>query len=221
MYSISEVKSLLEKDSIESIEMLVELLNNSANIEETFERWSEFSIDEKLKLCKVMEKVQSIPILAAKIAKAEDDLKVKASLVKILYKVGDEAVIEILAEFLKHPDRRIRANAVEALGIMNSRKIKDLLMPYLEDPDNRVRANTAVALWKFPEIREKVKQAFEEMLRNENKWMKASAFYAFGEIGIREFLEQLVNDLYNSDEDLAKNAFLALVSYSEKVEEEL
>ena len=219
MSVIQEIKKLLENFNLENQEILAEILSVEENMRKLLENWSHFSSDEKIQLCTIFERVESLPIEVADLAKEEEDLKVKASLVKSLYRVKDETVIEKLAEFLKHEDRRVRANAVEALGIIHSHKVKELLLPYLDDPDNRVRANTAVALWKYPEIREEVKKTFEEMLKDSNKWMKASAFYAFGEIGIREFLEQLMQDLYNHDEDLAKNAFLALISYSEKYSE--
>ncbi|MCK9224345.1 MAG: HEAT repeat domain-containing protein, partial [Candidatus Muirbacterium halophilum] len=91
-----------------------------------------------------------------------------------------------------------------------------LLLPVMEtEKDNRVLANTAIALWQFEEIREKVKETFSKMIKNDEKWMRASALYAFGETQIEDFLHYLLSSLEDEDEDVCRNAIIALVGYSE------
>lgn len=129
---------------------------------------------------------------------------------------GGMHTIPIIARSLLSKDKRIRANAVEALGKIGGDGVKDLLLPYLKDSSNRVKANTAIALWEFNELRSVIRKAFDEMIVDRDKWMKASAFYAFGELKADEFVQILLNSIDDSDEDVCRNAFLALVSYAEQ-----
>lgn len=134
----------------------------------------------------------------------------------MLGKYGNVHTIPVIARSLLSEDKRIRANAVEAIGNIGGGQVKELLLPYLKDSSNRVKANTAIALWEFNELRSVVKKAFDEMIVDRDKWMKASAFYAFGEIKADEFVQILLNSIDDSDEDICKNAFLALVGYAEQ-----
>lgn len=134
----------------------------------------------------------------------------------LIGKIGNLHAIPIIARSLMSADKRVRANTVEALGKIGGAQVKELLLPYLNDSNNRVKANTAIALWEFDELRAKIKKVFDKMVNDPNKWMKASAFYAFGEIKAGEFLQILVDSLEDNDEDICRNAFLALVGYAEK-----
>jgi HEAT repeat protein len=143
------------------------------------------------------------------------DSKLKASWVKsvpLKYKPG---FIPFIAKFLRDDDNRVRANTVEALSIFGSEKLKEILLPMIKDPDNRTKSNTLIALWKYEELREYIKKTFAEMLSDESRWMRASAFYAFGEIGLEEFTDECIKALNDKDEIIAKNAILALISYAE------
>jgi len=134
----------------------------------------------------------------------------------LIGKIGNLHAIPIIARSLMSTDKRVRANAIEALGKIGGSQVKELLLPYLNDSNNRVKANTAIALWEYDDLRAKIKKIFDKMVNDPNKWMKASAFYAFGEIKAGEFLQILVNSLDDNDEDVCRNAFLALVGYAEK-----
>lgn len=146
----------------------------------------------------------------------ESDARLRASLVMLLGRTGSHRDIPALARALRDPDRRVRANAVEALSEVGGREVIKLLVPLLRDGNNRVRANTARALWKFDDMRDLVREAFEEMLADSSKWMRASAFYTFGEIGVMEFFQSLLDSIDEEDEDIARNAVVALVGYAEK-----
>lgn len=123
-----------------------------------------------------------------------------------------------IAPYLKDEDKRVRANAVEAISaISSSERARDLLIPYLRDKDNRVKANTALALWKYEDLREFICGIFDDMCLDQSKWMRASAYYAFGEIGMEEFLNKLIEALEDKDSDACKTAVIALVSYCEKI----
>lgn len=146
----------------------------------------------------------------------EADSNMLSVWLSVLGRLGNMHTIPVIAKALLSNDKRVRANAVEALGKIGGEQVKELLVPYLKDSSNRVKANTAIALWEYGELREAVRQAFNEMVRDKDKWMKASAFYAFGEIKAEEFLQTLIGSLDDNDEDVCRNAFLALVSYAEQ-----
>ncbi|PLX19754.1 MAG: hypothetical protein C0601_00900 [Candidatus Muiribacterium halophilum] len=145
----------------------------------------------------------------------EDDF-VKANIIKLIGEIANEDYIPRLSKFLKDEDRRIRANAVEALSKIGDRRIVDLLEPLVkEEQDNRVLANTAIALSKFEDKKEVVNDIFKKMINDPEKWMRASALYAFGETGFSEFYEFLLSSITSEDEDICRNAILALIGYSE------
>lgn len=168
------------------------------------------------KLFSFSEKDEKFIEFSFRLLDEEEEDFLKANIITAIGNMADVKDIPRLAKFLKHPERRIRANAVEALSKIGDRDIIDLLLPVIEnEKDNRVLANTAIALWKFEDIREKVKKTFKKMIKDEEKWMRASALYAFGETQIEDFIHYLLSSLEDEDEDICRNAIIALVGYSE------
>lgn len=156
-------------------------------------------------------------IAVRKFLESNPDPVVLASYISALKGIHDVALIPLLANFLASPDKRIRANTVETLSeISSSEDVRVLLFPFLQDQDNRVKANTALALWKYEELRGYIREIFDSMTRDERKWMRASAYYAFGEIGLMEFTNRLLDGLDDRDEDACKTAVVALIGYCER-----
>ena len=149
----------------------------------------------------------------------EDDARLRASLVTLIGRCGGHRDIPMLAKALHDRDKRVRANAVESLAQIGGRDIIRFLVPLLRDSNNRVRANTARALWEFDDQRDLVREAFEGMVGDASKWMRASALYAFGEMGVMDFFHHLLQSIDEEDEDVARNAVVALVGYAEKHDE--
>lgn len=184
-----------------------------------FDRYDELTAGQRIEALEILggsgRAVATARRVAARLAE-EPDARLRASLVALLGRVGSHRDIPALARALRDPDRRVRANAVESVSELGGREVIKLLVPLLREGDNRVRANTARALWKFDDMRGIVREAFEEMLADSSKWMRASAFYTFGEIGVMEFFQSLVDSIDEEDEDIARNAVVALVGYAEK-----
>ncbi len=170
------------------------------------------------KLIEILGKIKDIRAVEplVKILQSESDSVIRASLVKALGNFGSIDVIPVLAGYLNDPDTRVRANTVEGLSLIYDARIPELLLPLLDDEDNRVRANTAIALWKYDELRTIVCEAFENMLKNPSRWMRASAYYAFGEVDLEAFVLQLTAALGHEDEDVCRSAVVALIGYAEK-----
>lgn len=152
-----------------------------------------------------------------KFLESQQEPMVLASFISALKGIHDVALIPLLANFLASPDKRVRANTVETISeISSSDDVRALLFPFLQDQDNRVKANTALALWKYAELRGAIRDVFDGMTRDERKWMRASAYYAFGEIGLVEFINRLLDGLDDKDEDACKTAVVALIGYCER-----
>lgn len=101
---------------------------------------------------------------------------------------------------------RARAKSVELIDSMfkDSDIVRGLLTPFLEDNNNRVRANACVAMYKHqPEI---ALNALREMAVSEDKWMRLSAAWALGEIGVQEGVKLLEMLLDDPDEEVKKLA---------------
>jgi HEAT repeat protein len=182
------------------------------------ELWVKFNVRQKQRTLDILSRVDTSKATKKliDIFELEDNPAFRASLITLIGQGGAIETIPFLSQALKSGDRRIRANAVEAIAKVGGSTIVELLVPLLKDPSNRVKANTAKALWGFDEVREKVKQAFDEMLKDDSKWMRASAYFAFGEIRVMDFFQDLLNALGTDDEDIARNVVVALVGYAEK-----
>jgi len=102
------------------------------------------------------------PLTAA--LRREDNVKVRASLVKAVAAVGDATSIDLLLGYLRDPDARVRANAIEAL----SRYDDPRLVPHFErmvgDPHSRVAGNAIIAL--APHDRIKFRDVVQDMARS-------------------------------------------------------
>ena len=210
---IDKVKGL----ELESIKYKLEQYGRNITLP-FFNNWKKFNINQKFQAIEILGKLSSTIITkhATKKYLTEDNQNLKASLITLIGNCGNSKNIPILANSLNSKDKRIRANAVEAISRLGGKEIIELLLPLLKDPNNRVKANTAKALWEFEEVRKLVKEVFEEMVKDDSKWMKASAYYAFGEIGIMDFFHLLLESLDEEDEDIARNAVVALVGYADK-----
>ena len=216
------VKLIQKLDNAEGLELestkyKLEQLGRSVTLP-FFENWDSFNNKQKFHTIDLLGKLNSSVVSRKASQKylVEEDQKLKASLITLIGNSGNSKDIPILAKALNSSDKRIRANAVEAISRVGGREIIHLLLPLLKDTNNRVKANTAKALWEFEEARQLVKNVFEDMVKDNSKWMKASAYYAFGEIGLMDFFNLLLESLDEDDEDIARNAVLALVGYADK-----
>jgi len=92
---------------------------------------------------------------------------------------------------------RVRADTVELLAEMfkDSSIVEELLEPYMNDPNNRVRGNAALAL--FPRNRRRSLDNVAEMAKADDVWMRMTAAWVCGEIGVSEgvkIITPLLND---------------------------
>ncbi|MBI5555031.1 MAG: HEAT repeat domain-containing protein [Elusimicrobia bacterium] len=100
---------------------------------------------------------------------------------------GREMIVDVNPHVRAKGIEVIEAELVKNMDIEVAAK---LLTPFLQDPDNRVRANAAKALYEFDQ--EKAFATLQEMVANDNKWMRLSAAWALGEIASSEAINILL-----------------------------
>jgi HEAT repeat protein len=217
MKNLNDFFEKLKEESL-ILEEISELLNNKESAELFFENVKKQDSKLKLNLVDLLKEYENENIIdyLIKWLKLEEKSQLISSIISLLGKFSFDNKLDVLSPFLKSEDRRIRANVVEAIGKNIDKDSSKLLIPYLKDKDNRVRANAAMALWKNKELRGEVKKAFAGMIENSDKWMNASAMYAFGELGIEDFMLYLLEHLQDEDEDICRNALIALIGYADK-----
>lgn len=156
---------------------------------------------------------QELASIVARHLEAEDDVHVKATLVKALGLIGDPKQLPVLILHLDDKDPRVRANTVEAISMLKLPKNEHLktLQHLTKDPNNRVRANIAISFVELgiPEGRE----ILEEMLKSNDEYMRASAVYALGCIKNLDDLPILLEKLSDSSWLVRKNAVKSIIKF--------
>ncbi|MBI3037502.1 HEAT repeat domain-containing protein [bacterium] len=118
--------------------------------------------------------------LLKRILAQEKSPRIRSAVIIALGLMASERMLPIFQAALRDEDSRVRANAIEAIESIKSSSVVGILQPYLEDCSNRVRANVAKAIWRYGDF--DVSETMSEMLESQDKWQRASAAYALGEI---------------------------------------
>ncbi len=118
-------------------------------------------------------------------------------------------------EMISDINPHIRAKGIEVIEAelvkeMDPEVATKLLSPFLDDPDNRVRANAAKALYDFDKPR--ALETLREMAESDDKWMRISAAWAYGEIGSVDTIEFLFKLSEDSEYHVKRRAFKALAA---------
>lgn len=120
-----------------------------------------------------------LPVLRSRLT-VEKDVRVLATLVSALGRMGTAGDVDAIAGWLKAEDHRLRANAVEAVGLLKPGGAEELLSPALSDAHHRVRANAVVALHFTPGSR--AYAVLREMAAHADPHFAASAIWAAASI---------------------------------------
>ena len=133
------------------------------------------------------------------------------AIVEAVGRIANPKTLNFTKTCLKHPLPRLRANAVEALAMFDipDDELVIALAPMLRDKNNRVVGNAIVALWGTRE-QDSVRKAIDAMIQHANKWHRAAAAFALGEINTEESANILVKLLRDPDEDVRNNAAKAV-----------
>lgn len=145
----------------------------------------------------------------ATLYKKESSNKVRATIINVMGDFGVKSYMSTVKLALKDEDPRVRSNAIEAMEAMGGEEIIDYIFPLTEDSNNRVKANAAKTLWKFGGVR--MIAILEKMLLKEkDKWQRASAAFALGEIGNLQIIKLLLMALVDEEDCVRANVVKAL-----------
>ena len=157
---------------------------------------------------------KTVEILTALLRKEKNPF-VKATTATALGNTGKMKALTALAGLLRDTDARVRANAVEAVTELGDPLVVNMLTPLLDDKNSRVKTNVAMALWKFGGLR--MVGFLEGMLSaSHDKYDRASAAYALGEIGGFQAMSSLVSSLYDQSPEVKRNVIRSLGKLGDK-----
>ena len=147
--------------------------------------------------------------LLAEVLVIETDQHIRAHTATVLGQIKLRKALPVLANLLKDSNSRVRANAVEAIADIGEPESISLLTPLLDDSNNRVKANVAMALWKFGGLR--MVGLLKMMLKSHgDKWHRASAAFALGEVGGIHTIASLIEALEDRAPEVRRNAIRSL-----------
>lgn len=189
----------------ESIDCLVELLADP-------DEWVRLRAAQSLGKLRAPE---SLDYLVQHL-ESEEDVKVKATMVKAIGAYADERYLPVLINYLTDEDPRVRANTIESLGNFKSRKVQRLVKGFVKDPNSRIRANAARVL-ALTGSATAARRTFSDMLRSENQYTRSSAVFALGELRQEAFLPSLLALSGDVSFVVRRNVVDALVKYGEGV----
>lgn len=149
-------------------------------------------------------------IFLARLFEKEANEKVRAMIIATMGLIGTADDVPLISPGLEDEDPRVRANAIESLDMVSSDEaVIELIVPYLQDFNNRVKANAAMSLWNRGGLR--MLALLEKMLHeNPDRWHRASAAYALGEIGNLQAQKVLIDCLDDSESVVRSNIIKAL-----------
>jgi len=159
--------------------------------------------------------------LAIKYLKHPRFKEIRPWLIWIIGKMGKKEHLSIIEPFLFDPDPRVKANTAEAMDDLGADRIVDKLLPFLEDTNHRLKSTIAKILWKYGGTRVIgiLKQMYQEA---EDKWQRAAAIFALGEIGGYHVIDIVLDALNDKTVEVLRNAIKALgkigdITYSHKI----
>ena len=144
----------------------------------------------------------------------EEDVKVRATLLKALAFIGDRDSIPVILEFLDDPDNRVRANAVEALGNFGDASLIKYFKIMFNDPHNRVRGNAMLALAPFAE--REFRNSLRKMTRSSLPSTCLTALYVLSKVEEPWAVSMLGQMALRADNPVKSQTFKVLDKLAQK-----
>ncbi len=127
----------------------------------------------------------------------ENDMNVKATLVKALGKINEDWIVPEIYRYLDHDNPRIRSNALESLGEFTQSEVTDRILQCVSDSNNRVSA-TAIKMLCDRGERSGFHQ-LDTMMRSSDFYRRASANWIIGELKDMNRVDYVIENLGSSD----------------------
>ncbi len=104
----------------------------------------------------------------------KDEYKI-SHMLRLISRINDPRIPDVLEDFLEHEDPRIVANALESLCEYDRPEIEDKLIDFATSADNRIRANAVRGLHKYsPKLAE---GHIAEMVKSQSIALQDSGVY--------------------------------------------
>ncbi len=143
--------------------------------------------------------------------KKDENKKVRATVITALGYIGEAEYYDIIIQYgFKDNDPHVRASAIEALSRLKIApdKIRGVIKNALNDINNRVIANACIALWKSGDL--SVMTYITRLVKNTDKWYRASASYVLGQIASVEATNILLSLKNDTEADVRLNVARSL-----------
>lgn len=147
----------------------------------------------------------------------EKDIFIKASLIRILGEIGTPNLIDALEKYQIHAEPRIRANAIESLvklQVKNKEELVKRIVPCVHDENNRVSSTALKELLSLGETR--FVPYLKLLLKGTDANRKSSAIWVVGELGLVEFVEDVVFSLYSENYQVHSISERVLIRFKEQ-----
>lgn len=127
---------------------------------------------------------------------------------------GKKEYLPLIQPYLSDEDPRVRSDTAEALEALGDPDLEAKLLPMIEDTNHRVKTTVCKLLWKYGAFR--VIGILKKMITQEpNKWHRASAAFALGDIGGFQVLDLLYLALKDKEPEVLRNAIKSLAKCGE------
>ncbi len=117
------------------------------------------------------------------------DPRIAAMAIRLIGRLEDPKLKELLEAALHHADGRVRANAVESMEELHIADRSQQVMAMLNSRHNRERANAIKALGQFNFAT--ARECLERMLTDSNPLHRMSALWVVGQLNLMETLRQV------------------------------
>jgi HEAT repeat protein len=130
----------------------------------------------------------------------EQDVFLKASLLRVLGDIGTPNLLDAMDKYLFHFEPRIRSNAVESLVKLktkDSESLADRIRPLLKDEHNRVVGTVLKELLDLGQSQHL--PLLNLMLKGTDPLRRASALWVVGELHLDRFLDDVIFAMYSEN----------------------
>lgn len=120
---------------------------------------------------------------------AHNDARVSSLAVKLVGKLGDASLLDLLEAAARHVDPRVRANAIEAMEQLRIADRSQQVLAMLNSRYNRERANAIKALSQFNFTT--ARETLSKMLLDPNPMHRVSALWVVEQLALMDLARQV------------------------------
>ncbi|MFA6436258.1 MAG: HEAT repeat domain-containing protein [Candidatus Gracilibacteria bacterium] len=140
--------------------------------------------------------------------------KIRASCITFLAKIDHGDLIPFILNEMNKDDEQIQSACIKACREFNDSNIIPYIKPYLNHPNDYVRAEAIRTLWQFEFLHPTLLHYLHQMKQKEQKNTILASLMILGDIGGRNDLPYLIQNLASQDRDIQRKAAKALAKHN-------